>query len=159
MAQDIFLEITGIAGESQDNKHKGAIDVESFTWGETVTINPPGGGAGAGKVANQDVIVNAKFSKASLALMLSCATGKHLQEAKLTLRRQGKSLVEYLHWTFQDVLVASYQTGATQQGNVPEDIFYLNFSKMKVEYFPTNADGVPGQADTISIDFRANKAG
>ena len=35
MAADFFLQITGIAGESTDAKHKNWIDVESWTWGET----------------------------------------------------------------------------------------------------------------------------
>jgi len=30
---DYFLKLDGIEGESQDYKHKGEIDVESFSWG------------------------------------------------------------------------------------------------------------------------------
>ena len=36
MAQvDYFLKIDGVDGESGDDKHKGEIEVESFSWGET----------------------------------------------------------------------------------------------------------------------------
>ena len=36
MAQvDYFLKVKGIDGESADGKHKGEIDVESWSWGET----------------------------------------------------------------------------------------------------------------------------
>lgn len=150
MAQDIFLEITGIAGESRDAKHKDAIDVESFSWGESVAIS---GGAVTGRVASQDVNIVARFSKASLSLMQACATAKHISDAKLSVRRAGKSLVEYLHWTFSDVLIASYQTGGTQQGDAPTDAFSMNFGKMTVEYFPQNPDGSLGAPTTIGLDF------
>ena len=33
VAVDYFLKIDGIEGESQDAKHKGEIEVESFGWG------------------------------------------------------------------------------------------------------------------------------
>ena len=47
MAQiDYFLKIDGIEGESSDDKHKGEIEVESFSWGATQAGSPgPGGGA------------------------------------------------------------------------------------------------------------------
>ena len=55
MAADYFLQITGIDGESTDAKHKGWIDVESWSWGETNPgVRATGGGAGAGKVQMQD---------------------------------------------------------------------------------------------------------
>ncbi len=34
---DYFLKIDGIEGESQDAKHKGEIDVESWSWGRHQT--------------------------------------------------------------------------------------------------------------------------
>ena len=44
MAVNMFLKLDGIAGESKDAKHKGEIDLVSFSWGETNT----GGAARAG---------------------------------------------------------------------------------------------------------------
>ena len=32
---DFFLKVDGIEGESQDSKHKGEIEVVSWSWGET----------------------------------------------------------------------------------------------------------------------------
>ena len=40
-----FLKLDGIVGESKDAKHPGEIELESFSWGETVSI---GGSSGAG---------------------------------------------------------------------------------------------------------------
>ncbi len=48
MAVDYFLQIAGIDGESTDAKHKGWIDVESWSWGETNSGSAHrGAGAGA----------------------------------------------------------------------------------------------------------------
>jgi len=47
---DYFLKIDGIDGESQDSKHKGDIELESFSWGATQAgTSSYGGGMGAGK--------------------------------------------------------------------------------------------------------------
>ena len=56
MAQvDYFLKIEGVESESTDAKHKGEIELESFSWGETQSGTAGrGGGAGAGKVQPQD---------------------------------------------------------------------------------------------------------
>jgi type VI secretion system secreted protein Hcp len=52
---DYFLKIDGIPGDSQDSKHKGEIDVESWSWGETnVGDAAHRGGMGVGKVSIQD---------------------------------------------------------------------------------------------------------
>ena len=108
---DYFLQISGIPGESMDSKHKDWIDVLSWTWGEsnTGTVHT-GGGAGAGKVAFQDLSFMTRISKASPALFLACASGQHIKEAKLVGRKAGKGQQEYLTWTFSDLLVSSYQT-------------------------------------------------
>jgi len=64
---DYFLRVDGIPGESNDAKHKGEIEVLSWSWGEVNEAPPrgPGGGAGAGKVDMSDLTVTAQFSKAS----------------------------------------------------------------------------------------------
>ena len=57
MAQvDYFLKLKGIDGESTDHKHKGSIDIESWSWGETNSgTGHAGGGHGGGKVSIQDL--------------------------------------------------------------------------------------------------------
>ena len=48
---DAFLKLDGIKGESADAKHKGEIDIMSFSWGLAQTgVSATGGGGGAGKV-------------------------------------------------------------------------------------------------------------
>jgi type VI secretion system secreted protein Hcp len=44
---DYFLKLDGIPGESRDAQHKGEIDLESFSWGESHTTAAGGGDGGA----------------------------------------------------------------------------------------------------------------
>ena len=91
MAQvDYFLKIAGVDGESGDDKHKGEIDVESFSWGETQSGTAGhGSGGGAGKVQAQDFHFVKKLDKASSSLFIACATGEHFKSAILTARKAG----------------------------------------------------------------------
>ena len=75
MAQvDYFLKIEGVDGESTDDKHKGEIELESFSWGETQRGTAGhGGGSGAGKVMPQDFNFVKKVDKASPVLLMSGA--------------------------------------------------------------------------------------
>ena len=43
-AIDYFLKLDGISGESKDSKHKGEIEVLSFSFGETQSRAEPGTG-------------------------------------------------------------------------------------------------------------------
>jgi type VI secretion system secreted protein Hcp len=157
MAVDYFLNITGIEGESTDAKHKGWIDVDSWSWGETQTAPVShGGGAGAGKVSFGDFHFVTKVSKASPRLFLACASGQHLKEAKLVGRRAGKDQQEFLTWTFSDVLVSSYQTGGSEAGPAPIDQVSLNFAKVQVEYRPQKADGTLDPPITAGWNSKTN---
>lgn len=56
MAQDIFLKINGIDGESQDASHKKEIEVLNWGWRITQGSNMHAGwGGGAGKASVDDL--------------------------------------------------------------------------------------------------------
>jgi type VI secretion system secreted protein Hcp len=154
---DYFLQITGIAGESKEAKHKDWIDVLSWSFGES---NPPGpatgGGGGAGKVQMQDFNFMAVTSKASPKLFLACATGQHMKEAKLSAVKSGAMQQEYMSWTFSDVLVSGYQISGSD-GDVSMDAVSLAFSKVKVEYKAQKADGSLDAPIVAGWDAKANK--
>ncbi|MGH3082767.1 MAG: Hcp family type VI secretion system effector [Gaiellaceae bacterium] len=158
---DYFLKIDGVSGESPDAKHKGEIQLESFSWGEA---NPGGatlgggGGAGAGKVQMQDLVFTMAVSKASPKLMLACATGKHHKEAVLTVRKAGKTQQEFLVFKFKDVVVTSYQIGGSELGDAPMDQGSLGFSTIQMEYKPQKADGSLDTPVKAGWDLKQNKA-
>jgi type VI secretion system secreted protein Hcp len=156
---DYFLKLDTIDGESTDDKHKGQIDVESWSWGESNQgSSRSGGGGGAGKVSMQDFSFAMKMNKASPKLMLACATGQHIKEAVLTCRKAGGQQENFLVVTMTDLLVSSYQTGGSGHGDiVPIDQISLNFATVKLEYKEQKADGTPGGPVTAGYDVKANK--
>jgi type VI secretion system secreted protein Hcp len=159
MAIDYFLRIDGIPGESSDAKHKGEIDVLSWSWGETNPLpsGGSGGGGGAGKVQMQDFSFTARVSKASPSLMLACASGKHFKSAVLTARKSGKPQVEFLTFSLSDVLVTAYQAGGAEGDVVPMDAVSLNFAKLQMEYTQQKADGSLGTSIKAGWDVKQNK--
>src|SRR5687768_12512993 len=95
-AVDFFLKIEGIDGESTDDKHKGELDIQSWSWGvSNMGTAGHGGGGGAGKASFQDIHFSTHVSKASPKLMLTCATGEHIKKATLVCRKAGKEQQEY----------------------------------------------------------------
>jgi type VI secretion system secreted protein Hcp len=157
-AVDFFLKVDGIDGESTDDKHRGELDIESWSWGETnAGTHAGGGGGGAGKVSMQDFHFVTKASKASPKLLLACATGQHIKKAVLTCRKAGGDQQEYMVWTFSDLLVSSYQTGGSSGDVVPTDQFSMNFSKIEFEYKPQKPDGSLDAPIKTGYDLKANK--
>lgn len=158
-AVDYFLKIDGIDGESYDSKHKGEIDLESWSWGETNSgSGHAGGGHGAGKVVMQDFHFTMKYNKASVKLMLACATGEHIKKAVLTCRKAGTEQQEFLKVTFSDLIISSYQSGGSAHGDViPTEQISINFAKVEIEYKPQKQDGTLDSAMKAGYDMKLNK--
>jgi len=156
---DLFLKMDGIPGESADLKHKGEIDLQSFSWGETSQAGPSrGAGAGAGKVAMQDFHFVTRVNKASPLLFLACATGKHIKEAILTARKAAKGQQEFLTFKFSDLLISSYQIGGAESGGeVPMDQVSFNFARVDFEYRAQKADGSLSSAVKAGWDVKKSR--
>lgn len=160
MASDIHLKLGDIKGESTDDKHKDEIDVAAWSWGMTQPGSMGhGGGGGIGKVNFQDIVVTHNVDKASPNLMMACATGEHLKEATLTVRKAGKSPQEYLIIKLNDVIVTGVQPSGNGSGDVPLEQFSLQFGKVDLEYKPQKADGSLDAGIHFKYDQTANKAG
>jgi len=157
MAVDYFLQIAGIEGESKDAKHKGWLDVLSWSWGESRPEAPhAGGGGGAGKVNMQDLSFITRAGKASPKLFLACAAGQHFKEATLVgVMATDKAQQQFLTWTLSDILVSSFQTSASEE--VPTESVSLNFAKVNVEYRSQKADGSLDAPISAGWDLKANK--
>ncbi|SRR5712691_9657080 len=159
-AVDYFLKLDGIDGESSDAKHKGEIDLMSWSWGATQSGTMEyGGGGGAGKVKMHDFHFVMRHSKASPKLMLACASGEHIKSGILTCRKAGKEQQEFLKIVFSDLLVSSFQTGGSNSSDVvPQDQVTLNFAKIEHEYKEQKADGTLSGAIKAGWNLKENKA-
>ena len=159
MAQvDYFLKIDGVESESTDDKYKGWIELESFSWGETNSGTAGhGAGQGAGKVQPQDFHFVKKVDKASPVLYIGCATGQHFKKAELVGRKAGGKQVEYFKWTMEEVLISSYQVGGSAASEiVPTEQLSLNFAALEFVYKEQKADGSLGGDVKQKYSFSKN---
>jgi type VI secretion system secreted protein Hcp len=158
MAQDMFLKITGIEGESKDEAHGNEIDVAHWEW----QVKQPssmhaGSGGGAGKATISDLYFEHYIDRASPNLMKYCLTGKHIDEAVLTVREAGGKPLEYLRITMRDVLITLVHPASGNGNDRIRKSVGLSFSKVSQEYQLQNAQGGPGGTITASFDIKANK--
>jgi type VI secretion system secreted protein Hcp len=157
MAVDMFLKLDGIKGEAHDSKHKDEIDIYSWSWGVSNSGSMGvGGGGGSGKVAVHDVSITKQTDKASAALFLHCASGKHIKEALITVRKAGDKPLEYFKMTLSDIIVTNVQTSGSHGGDNLMENLSLNFAKYKIEYMEQKADGSGVPAGETGWDVKAN---
>ena len=115
MASDIFAKIDGIQGESRDSKHQDEIEVLSWSWGVSQTGSIAfGGGGGEGKASFHDFTFTHHIDKASPVLLKACATGEHIKEATITVRKAGKGRQEFLVIKMNDVIITSVSQSAEE---------------------------------------------
>jgi type VI secretion system secreted protein Hcp len=156
MATDMFLKLQGINGESKDDKHKGEIDINSFTFAMAQVGNfGSGGGGGAGKISFENIQFEKNADLSTPALMQHCASGKHIASAILTVRKAGGEQEEYYKMKFTDLLVASVRN--TGIGNeVPTETLSLNFAKIEFDYKEQTAKGTLGGKAQFGWDLNKN---
>jgi type VI secretion system secreted protein Hcp len=157
MAVDMFLKLDGIKGESKDHKHGGEIHIESFSWGLNQTgSHAVGGGGGAGKVSVHDISITKFVDKSSPALLLHCASGKHIKEGLITVRKAGDKPLEYLKIKLEDMLVSGVQFAGHGGEQLTENVT-LNFAKFKMEYQTQKPDGSGEPGGEMGWDVKANQ--
>ncbi|SDW62663.1 Hcp family type VI secretion system effector [Nitrosomonas communis] len=160
MATDMFIKIGDIKGESQDNKHKDEIDVTSWKWG----ISQPGtmaigGGGGKGRASFSDLTFYHKMDKASPNLMKICATGEHVDEAKLTVCKAGKDQQDYAIITMKKVFCTKIEPSGSNGEDELTEAVSLQFEEVAVEYSPQKGDGSLDAAISFNYNIKANKLG
>jgi type VI secretion system secreted protein Hcp len=157
---DIFAKIGDIKGESFDDKHKDEVEVLSWSWGISQgAAASPGGGGGAGKASFNDFTFTHRIDKASPNLMKACATGSHIKDATITVRKAGKGQQEYLVIKMEDVVITEVMPSVSADGPITAEHVALQFAKVQVEYKPQKADGSLDGAVVFKYDIKANKEG
>jgi type VI secretion system secreted protein Hcp len=160
MAVSIFARIGTIKGESQDAKHKDEIEVLAWSWGlANAGTMAHGGGGGEGKTSFHDFNFIHHVDKASPVLMKACATGEHIKDATITVRKAGKGQQEYLVITMADVVLTSVSTSVSAEGEATNEGVTLAFAKVDLEYKPQKPDGSLGAGLHFRYDLKSNKEG
>lgn len=159
MASNIFLKIGDIKGESLDAKHKGEVEVLSWSWGVSQSGDlAQGSGGGSGKASFSDVQITHRIDKASPLLMNACATGMRIKDATITARKAVKGRQEYLILKMNDILITSVQP--TLSGSDPGvESVSLQAAKVDLEYKPQKPDGSLDVGVHFKYDIKLYKEG
>jgi type VI secretion system secreted protein Hcp len=146
-AVGMFLKIDGgdFTGESQDSKHSGWIEVDSFDFG----ISRPGASGSertSASIADLRALqVSKKMDKSTPALFLSVATGKVYPSARLDVCTSGTSeALCFFQIGLKNVSVGSAETSASVSDDRPHEMVSLNFEKITWTYTPMSKDGKSG---------------
>lgn len=160
MAISIFAKIGTMEGESLDARHKGEIDVLSWSWGVSQSgTSGHGGGGGEGKASFHDFTFTHHVDKASPVLMKACATGQHIKDATITVRKAGKGQQEFFIITMRDIIVTSVSMTVSTEGDVTMESVVLAFARVDLEYKPQKPDGSLDAGIHFTYDLKAQKAG
>jgi type VI secretion system secreted protein Hcp len=161
MATDVFLKIGDIKGESIDDRHKDEIVVLSWSWGVTQTgsMVATGAGGSTGRPTFSDFSFTHYLDKASPSLMKACATGEHIKEAILSVRKAGKGQQEFLIIRWSDVIVTSVLPAGSGGDDALVEQASLQAARLDLEYRPQRADGSLDVGIHFKYDIKANKEG
>lgn len=143
----MFLMVKGaqhglIKGEAEDKDHKDEIEVLSWSWGMQGKSSL-GGGVATGKATMRDLRIVKHVDSASTALMQALRTNEQIQKAVLTLRKAGKTPLEYMKITIEQgrVMALDVDAGDTQGSATLVEKVSFSFNKISVEYTPQGKDG------------------
>ena len=109
-ADDMFLKMDPVRGESIDAKHRGEIDILSYTQSMSGPFahGATSAGGGAGKTVCGPVTLMKYVDQSSPELILAAANGRHYPKAVITFRKPQGGF-EYYRVTLEDVIVTEVE--------------------------------------------------
>ncbi|WP_423370370.1 Hcp family type VI secretion system effector [Burkholderia sp. LMG 32019] len=159
MAQDIFLKLTGIRGESRDATHPDEIEILAWDWSADQPLTARSGtGNTGGKCTANDLTIEHYVDRASPILMLHCLKGNHIENAVLIARKAGGMPLEYLKITLDDVLITRIHSVANLNMARPREEIQLSFARIRQEYVAQSAQGGNGGTVTAGYDIKTGNA-
>lgn len=161
MAIDVYLQIEGIKGESQDDKHKDWIECGAVNWGicqPRSASASTGGGHTAERAELQEVTFSKEADLSSPILMQTCAMGKTLPKAKFEfMRADGQGTpIKYFEIELDKVLIGAITPGI-EAGSILAEQVSLKFSKVTWKYTQQKIGGGASGSTVGGWDLAANK--
>jgi type VI protein secretion system component Hcp len=138
-----FLKFDGVDGESTDDKHKGWIELQSFSWG----ANQPSA-RGSGKCSMQDFHFVKRADKASPTLSRMASSSTVLPQAIVELDGERHLL--------QNVKIKSARPTVSPDGTTSEQIS-LNFARCATHAAPTLAPAAHKHKGELKLEAPGSK--
>ena len=160
MAFDAYLQLNGIDGESKDSKHVKWVELYSFSWGASNPTSSSGSGMAAGKVSISSFNAMKKADAASCKLFELCATGKHIDKAKVELcKSTGADTTEpFIVYEFEEVYIESIQwSGSAGGDDTPTESISVAFGKVTMHFSAQDEKGKLSKAGQFGWNLVENK--
>src|SRR5262245_39914098 len=142
----MFLKLNGVTGEAGDAEHKGEIDIVSWSWGMQAAVSAASG-MPQGKGAISELQLVKRVDQSSPTLMGLRRTHKLIKQAQLTVRKAGKTPLEYFRIELENVRITSLQAGS--EGAELVERLSLGFQKVRVSYTPQDSTGGRGGGTNV----------
>lgn len=161
MANDAYLKIEGINGESEDEKHKQWIEVSNVLYAvhqPRADVLSTAGGHTTGRADLYPVNFTKLADIASPVLLQTCATGKTIPKASFEFLRadgDGKP-IPYFKIELHNVMIASITPDSGEGGIIVERV-QLAYAKIKWSYTKQSIRGGTQGNTSGSWDCSSNK--
>jgi type VI secretion system secreted protein Hcp len=143
---DMFLKLPNVAGEAADSEHQNQIEVVSWSWGMQSPTSVATGLA-SGRTSYTELHIVKRVDQATPTLMTLLKNNKLLDTGTLTVRKAGKTPLEYFTIELTKVRITSIQT-SSENADLVERVS-LGFNKVKVTYTPQDATGAKGGGGNV----------
>jgi type VI secretion system secreted protein Hcp len=162
MANDIYLQLDGIKGESTESKHKDWVEVfhyeHKITQPASAAARSNQGGSG-GTSQHNEFFVLKSHDLASAKLFDACCTGKYLKTVALEKTiAVGASKAVQLSIKFENVIVSTFELQYDEKNEHQIERVGLNYGTIKFTYTQTKSDGSAGGNVAAGFSVQEGKA-
>ncbi len=153
-AQNMYMKIKGIPGESPDVQHRDWITLAGYQQGLSSSTASQAGGtarAATGKTSFQDFVIMKKLDKTTPILMQKCATGEMIPEVELEITgADGKTLFRVV---LAEVRITGVKSSSdcTPKCETTEEVSF-NYAKISWEYMDNKGGNI-----RAGYDLKLNK--
>ncbi|GAB3437861.1 type VI secretion system tube protein Hcp [Massilia solisilvae] len=161
MAIDVYLQIEGIKGESQDDKHKDWIEASGVRWSifqpRSASASTAGGHT-AERVEMSDISFTKMADLSTPILAQYCAMGKTIPKAVFEFMRadgDGKPIC-YFRIELKNVIIASVAP-SIEGGHILHESIGLKFAEVVYKYTQQKIGGGAGGNTAGGWNLAANK--
>ena len=157
---DIYMKIDGIKDESEDDKHKDQIEVQSYSHSVDLPISnvvSSSGSATASRCVHSDFTIQKYMDISTPTLNQYCSSGKPIKEIVMTLRRAGETQQPYTIYTMTDCVVSNIAVSGGGS-DLPMESVSFNYGKIVWEYKKLDRETGQAKGDAVgNWNARKNK--
>jgi len=157
MANDAYLLIATVDGESVAQGMTNNIELDSFSFGASNPADVGGGGLSAGKCSLSDFSFTCAVDKASYQILKALYTGQHIATTTFSLRKSTGAATPYtyLQVTMTNCYITSNSIGGGSQG-VPSQSVSIAYEQILYTYYTQDtSSGAVTQAGAATYNIGA----